>query len=312
MAALYYYYCGSTAGALISAMILGVAGFFFAAVAGYLVGLIGSSNNPVSGLTLSTLIIAALLMVAVGVTGAAGVAAALGVAAVVCCSSAVAGDMLQDMKVGHILGGTPWKMEVGEIIGVIFAGAVLFLPLLVLHQGDINAGGTGFGGKALPAPQAGLMAMLAKGIITGKMAWPLLMTGAFMSVALILIGAPSPMLIAVGMYLPIHTTFAIFTGGVIKYIIEAIAKRKKLNEPQKIRVDNAGILIASGFIAGEALLGLVIAALAFFHITMPHIFATPAAWTGYIVLLILAIIMIKVPLSKAGRPDEAAPPSAMG
>ncbi len=312
MAALYYYYCGSTPGAIISAVILGVAGFFFAAVAGYLVGLIGSSNNPVSGLTLSTLIIAALLMVAVGVTGAAGVAAALGVAAVVCCSSAVAGDMLQDMKVGHILGGTPWKMEIGEIIGVIFAGAVLFLPLLVLHQGDINAGGTGFGGKALPAPQAGLMAMLAKGIITGKMAWPLLMTGAFMSVALILIGAPSPMLIAVGMYLPIHTTFAIFTGGVIKYILEAIARRRKLNEPQKIRVDNAGILIASGFIAGEALLGLVIAAMAFFHITMPHIFASPSAWAGYAVLVILAIIMIKIPLSKAGRPDEAAPPSAMG
>lgn len=312
MAFLYYYFCGSTTGGIVSALVLGVAGFFFAAVSGYLVGLIGSSNNPVSGLTISTLIIAALLMVVLGVKGQAGIAAVLGVAAVVCCSSAVSGDMLQDMKVGYILGGTPWKMELGEIIGVIFAGAVLFLPLLILHQGDINAGGTGFGGKALPAPQAGLMAMLAKGIITGQMAWPLLFVGMFMGLALIAVGAPSPMLVAVGMYLPLHTVFAIFTGGVIRGIMEYFAKRKKLNEAQKIRVDNRGILISSGFIAGEALLGLFAATLAFFNMSMPQIFTDPKAWVGFIILAILAVILIKVPLSKPGSADEPAPPSAMG
>ncbi|HPW45110.1 MAG TPA: oligopeptide transporter, OPT family [bacterium] len=312
MSFLYYYYCGSVLGAFASAMVLGVAGFFFAAVAGYLVGLIGSSNNPVSGLTLSTLVIAALLMVAIGVTGKAGIAAALGVAAVICCSSAIAGDMLQDMKVGYILGGTPWKMELAEIIGVVCAGAVLFLPLLVLHQGDINVGGTGFGGKALPAPQAGLMAMLAKGIITGQMAWPLMMVGAFMGIALILVGAASPMLIAVGMYLPLHTTFAIFAGGVIRHIANLIVKRRKFNEAQKIRTENTGVLVASGFIAGEALIGLLVAALAFFNFNIPSIFDEPKAWVGYIVLAILGYILIKIPISKAGSPDEPAPPSAMG
>src|SRR5574337_2168171 len=113
------------------------AGFFFATVSGYLVGLIGSSNNPVSGLTLSTLIIAALLMVAIGVAGMSGVAAVLGVAAVVCVSSAVAGEMLQDLKVGHILGGKPKSMQIGDILGVLAAAATLFLPLVVLHFSNI-------------------------------------------------------------------------------------------------------------------------------------------------------------------------------
>jgi putative OPT family oligopeptide transporter len=311
MAALYYYFCGSVPGAIIATIVLGIAGFFFAAVAGYLVGLIGSSNNPISGLTLSTLIIAALLMVAVGVSGQAGVAAVLGVAAVVCCSCGVAGDMMQDMKVGQILGGTPWKMEVAEIIGVIVAGAVLFLPLLVLHQGDINAGGVGFGGKDLPAPQAGLMAMLSEGIVNGQMAWPLVISGMFMSVAFILLKAPSPMLIAVGMYLPLETTFAVFVGGAIRYAVDRLGAKRKLNEPQKIRVENNGILLASGLIAGEALMGLFIAALAFFHITMPEIFENPTAWVGYIILALLAFYLIKVPLANAGSPDEPAPPSAM-
>ncbi len=311
MAALYYYFCGSVAGAIIATIVLATAGFFFAAVAGYLVGLIGSSNNPISGLTLSTLIIAALLMVAIGVSGQAGVAAVLGVAAVVCCSCGVAGDMMQDMKVGHILGGTPWKMEVGEIIGVIVAGAVLFLPLLILHQGDINAGGVGFGGKDLPAPQAGLMAMLSEGIVNGQMAWPLVISGMFMSIAFILLKAPSPMLIAVGMYLPLETTFAVFVGGVIRYTVDRLAAKRKLNEPQKIRVENNGILLASGLIAGEALMGLFVAALAFFHITMPEIFENPTAWVGYIILALLAFYLIKVPLANAGSPDEPAPPSAM-
>src|SRR6201997_2100128 len=146
------------AGALVSAAVMIVIGFFFAAVSGNLVGMIGSSNNPVSGLTLCTLVIAALLMVALGVSGTGGVAAVLGVAAVVCVSSAVAGEMLQDLKVGHILGGTPAKMQIGDLFGIVVASFVLFWPLskldFVYH----------FGTAELPAPQAGLMAMLAKGI----------------------------------------------------------------------------------------------------------------------------------------------------
>jgi putative OPT family oligopeptide transporter len=304
MAALYYYFCGSLGGAIVAAVAMAVTGFFFSAVSGYLVGLIGSSNNPISGLTLSTLIIAALLMVLIGVKGEGGVAAVLGVAAVVCCMCGVAGDMLQDLKVGKLLGGTPWKMEIGEIIGVIAAALVMYVPLFILHVGDMKMGGVGFGGKDLPAPQAGLMAMLAKGIVTGQMAWPLVIAGMLMSVSLILIGAPSPMLIAVGMYLPIQTTFAVFVGGVIKWLVDVFGRKKNLNDRQLSRVSNNGILLASGFIAGEALIGLLVAALAFFNIMLPHVFDTPSIWIGLFVLFVLGWILVKIPLGNAGSANE--------
>ncbi|HXK59856.1 MAG TPA: oligopeptide transporter, OPT family, partial [Acidobacteriota bacterium] len=139
---LYHYFSQDLTAALVATLVMIVAGFFFAAVSGYLVGLIGSSNNPISGLTLSTVIVAALLMAALGQTGPAGIAAVLGVAGVICVSAAVAGEMLQDLKVGHILGGTPWKMQVGDLIGVVLAAVVMFFPLLILHQGDIASGGT--------------------------------------------------------------------------------------------------------------------------------------------------------------------------
>lgn len=307
MAALYWYFTGSLVGSIVAALVMAVAGFLFSAVAGYLVGLIGSSNNPISGLTLSTLIIAALLMVAIGVTGESGIIAVLAVAAVVCCTCGVAGDMLQDLKVGHILGGTPWRMEAGEIIGVIAAAAVMFFPLLILHQGDINAGGTGFGGKELPAPQAGLMAMLAEGIVAGKMAWPLVITGMMMAMGLILIGAPSPMLIAVGMYLPLETTFAIFIGGAIRWFVMLVQKRRGYDDAQCVRVENNGILLSSGLIAGEALMGLIIASLAFGNITLPTIFDEPSFGVGLVFLAFLAALLYFVPLKNAGKPgpDDA-------
>ena len=217
--------------------------------------MIGSSNNPVSGLTLCTLVIAALLMVALGVSGTGGVTAVLGIAAVVCVSSAVAGEMLQDLKVGHILGGTPAKMQVGDLLGVVVASLVLFFPLAILDRAYH------FGSPALPAPQAGLMAMLAKGIVGGDMAWPLVIVGILMGFALIMIEVKSVMLFAVGMYLPLGTTFAIFVGGVIRWVTDKLRDRRGLNDAQKARVDNAGVLTASGLIAGEALCGLVIAGL---------------------------------------------------
>jgi putative OPT family oligopeptide transporter len=161
---------------MVAPLVMLVLGFFFAAVSGNLVGLIGSSNNPISGLTLSTLIVAALLMVALGVKGMTGVAAVLGVAAVVCVSSAVAGEMLQDLKVGHILGGTPRSMQIGDILGIVVASLVLYFPLLLLHvqhQGRRHR----LRRPKLSAPQAGLMASLSKGIVGGEMAWPLIMVG---------------------------------------------------------------------------------------------------------------------------------------
>ena len=202
------YFTGAVGAAVVAAVVMLVTGFFFAAVSGNLVGMIGSSNNPLSGLTLATTIVAALTMVIVGAKGDQGVLAVLGVAAVGCVSAAVAGEMLQDLKVGHILGGTPWKMQVGDLIGVVAAGLVMFFPLYMMHTSDVAQFGAagGFGGKTYAAPQAGLMAALSQGIVGGEMAWPLVFVGIAMGISLILIKVRSPMLFSVGMYLPLETT----------------------------------------------------------------------------------------------------------
>jgi putative OPT family oligopeptide transporter len=314
MIGLYYYFISGAhnlstskviAGAVVAAAVMIVLGFFFAAVSGNLVGMIGSSNNPVSGLTLCTLVVAALLMVALGVSGIGGVAAVLGVAAVVCVSSAVAGEMLQDLKAGHILGGTPAKMQMGDIFGTIVASLVLFFPLMVLDKAYH------FGSAALPAPQAGLMAMLAQGIVGGNMAWPLVVVGILMGFAMILVEVKSPMLFSVGMYLPLETTSAIFVGGVIRWFTDKIRDRRGYNDAQKARVDNAGVLTASGLIAGEALCGLVIAGVVGSNHQLWHIDIGDFAFSGLIGMAVLIFVMMKVPLSNAGSPDEPAPPTAI-
>jgi len=314
MIALYYSFIGSAgsltgskiiAGSLVAALVMIVLGFFFAAVSGNLVGMIGSSNNPVSGLTLCTLVVAALLMVALGVSGTGGVAAVLGVAAVVCVSSAVAGEMLQDLKVGHILGGTPAKMQIGDLLGIVVASLVLFFPLAVLDKAYH------FGSPTLSAPQAGLMAMLAKGIVAGDMAWPLVIVGILMGLAMILIEVKSVMLFAVGMYLPLGTTFAIFLGGVIRWVTDKLRDSRGLNDAQKARVDNAGVLTASGLIAGEALCGLVIAGLVGWGHKVTLVTWTAPVWAALVALFVLIFAMVKVPLANAGSPDEPAPPTAI-
>ncbi|HQN07785.1 MAG TPA: oligopeptide transporter, OPT family [Thermoanaerobaculia bacterium] len=317
MVALYFYFTNVLGGALLAAIVMLITGFFFAAVSGNLVGLIGSSNNPISGLTLATTIVAALTMVVIGVKGVEGVAAVLAVAAVVCVSSAVAGEMLQDLKVGHILGGTPWKMQVGDVIGVVIAGAVMFFPLYLLHTSDLasNPGVGGFGGKNLPAPQAGLMAALSQGIVGGEMAWPLVLVGIAMGITLILVRVKSPMLFSVGMYLPLETTFAIFIGGLIRGFVDKLAGKRDFNVAQKARVENAGVLAASGLIAGEALVGLLVAGVVAFRsdnkFPQLEVFSGIAPWLAIPVVALLAAYLIYVPLGKAGAADEPAPPTAV-
>jgi uncharacterized oligopeptide transporter (OPT) family protein len=354
----------------VAALVVVILGFFFSAISGYLVGIMGSSNNPISGLTLTALVITALVMVVLGVKGREGVAAVLGVAAVVCVSAAVAGEMLQDLKAGHILGGTPWRMEMGDLLGVALASVVLFIPLMVLHEGDISAQGTkriaeltaqqvqvvtappdangvaqtytldqvkqlpadqkkavlsldaGFGSKQLAAPQAGLMALLSRGIVEGKMAWPLIIVGMMMGLAFILMQVKSPMLVSVGMYLPLETTFAIFLGGLIKGVVEMVGAKRGLNEAQKVRTENNGVLLAAGLIAGEALVGLLFAAFAFFEVKYQltkfiwgvdktGVTNAPGAfWISLLILAGIAVYLVKVPLDNAGAADEPAPPSA--
>jgi len=310
MIGLYYFLSGNAVASLVAAIVMIVVGFFFAAISGSLVGFIGSSNNPISGLTISTLLIAGLLMVALGATGPAGVAVVLGVAAVVCVSSAVAGELLQDFKVGYILGGTPRTIQIVELIAVVLASLVMYFPLWLLHQGNIEAGGTGFGDKELPAPQAGLMAMLAQGIVGGEMAWPLVVCGMFFGLTLVMANVKSPMLVSVGMYLPFSTTATIMVGGIVRWIAERLAERRGYNEAQKARVENAGVLTASGLIAGEAMVGLVWAGLQFRPKWIPD-FGNENYMIGAAVIGLLAVVMIQMPLGAAGSPDEPAPPTAM-
>ncbi|HUB80081.1 MAG TPA: oligopeptide transporter, OPT family [Bryobacteraceae bacterium] len=312
MIALYLYFAGEISAAVVAAVIMIVLGFFFAAVSGNLVGMIGSSNNPVSGLTLCTLVVAALLMVALGLHGNAGIAAVLGVAAVVCVSSAVAGEMLQDLKAGHILGGTPAKMQIGDLLGIVASSMALFFPLMWLHRAYT------FGTPQLSAPQAGLMASLAQGIVGGNMAWPLVVVGILMGFGLILVEVRSPMLFSVGMYLPLETTFAIFVGGLFRWATDQIRNKGNYNDAQKARIENAGVLTASGLIAGEALCGLVVAGFRAAEKAkgpggkiLPDATWAGTSWLSLIVLIGLAVLMIRLPLRNAGRPDEPAPPTAI-
>jgi len=194
-------------------------------------------------------------------------------------------------------------MQVGDIFGIIVASLVLFFPLMVLDNAYH------FGSPQLSAPQAGLMAMLAQGIVGGSMAWPLVVVGILLGFAMILVKVRSPMLFSVGMYLPLDTTFAIFVGGIIRWITDKLRDKRGLNEAQKARVENAGVLTASGLIAGEALCGLVIAAI--WRGNTPRLFDSPHWITMIIAFIALLLVMVRVPLANAGKPDEPAPPTAI-
>jgi OPT family oligopeptide transporter len=291
---IYYYFTHGLFAAIVAAIIMSITGFLLSAVGGYLVGLVGSSNQPLSGLTLAALIIAALVMLTIGVTGLSGVAAVLGVAAVVCVACSVSGSLIQDLKAGHLLGGTPWKMELVEIIAVILLAFFLMAPIIALHEANLSTGG--IGGRMLPAPQAGLMAQLAKGIVGGQMAWGLLAIGAAFGIAMLLFGAKSPMLVAVGMYLPFETTSAIFIGGLLKWLLDrSVAKR---SAGEKLKIEEKGTLLASGLIAGEAIVGILLAVV--FLLGMPAMatFGFYAEWGGWLSLIgfaSIAYVLIRIP-----------------
>ena len=252
---IYYGFTHGWTASIAAALVMTVSGFFLTAVGCYLVGLVGSSNQPLSGLTLGSLILAALLMVSIGVTGAPGVAAVLGVAAVVSIAASVSGSLIQDLKAGHLLGGTPWKMELVEMLAVALLALFLMLPIIALHEANLATGG--IGGRALPAPQAGLMAQLAKGIVGGQMAWGLLAIGVALGLVMILSGARAPMLIAVGMYLPFETSSAIFVGGAMKWLVDRAMEHRDAAEKQ--HAEDRGTFLASGLIAGEAIVGILLA-----------------------------------------------------
>ncbi len=303
--AIYFSFTHGWKSAIAAALIMTVSGFFLNLVGGYLVGLVGVSNQPLSGLTLGALILAALLMVTIKVTGAAGIAAVLGVAAVVCIAASVSGSLIQDLKAGHLLGGTPWKMELVEMLAVALLALFLMAPIIALHEANLATGG--IGGRALPAPQAGLMAQLAKGIVGGQMAWGLLGIGVALGLVMILCGARAPMLVAVGMYLPFETSSAIFVGGMLKALADRVMAKR--SDTARRQAEDKGTFIASGLIAGEAIMGILLAAV--FLTGVPSLtqaitgqaafpwLAKAGGWLSLAAFLSIGYALVRIPTRRA-------------
>ena len=243
---------------LIGALIILVFGFFFATVSSRMVGLIGSSNNPVSGMSIATLLIATIILKATGSTGASGMVGAIAIGSVICIIAAIAGDTSQDLKTGFLLGSTPRKQQYGELIGVcvsaVAIGAILYL---------LNAA-WGFGSEDLGAPQAMMMKMVIEGVMGGNLPWALVFTGVFIAVAVEILGLPV-LPVAIGIYLPIHLNAGIMAGGLVRLALE---KRKYTSEKAKNDCIQSGILYTSGMIAGEGVVGILLAVFAVLGITL--------------------------------------------
>jgi len=308
MTALYGWYTGGIGGAFMAAVAMTLTGFVLSAVAGYLVGVIGSSSSPTSGLALSSLIVAATLLVGIGVTGSPGVLAVLAVTATVCCATSLAGSVIQDLKVGHLLGGTPWSMQMANLIATVVTAFVLVVPIAMLHNADIALGGAGIGGENLPAPQAGLMAMIAQGIVGGEMAWPLVLMGAALAAGLIMMGCESPMIVAVGMYLDLATVSAIFAGGIIRWAGDRMMAQRRMAAAEIERRVNLGTLLASGMIAGEALTAILLAIAVNVGVTLPGF--DGSGLLALPIFTIVAALLIAIPVrSAAGGAAGGAPPA---
>ena len=235
----------------VGALIIVIFGFFFASVSSRMVGLIGSSNNPVSGMAIATLIIATLLLKATGTDGTTGMVGAIAIGGVICIVAAIAGDTSQDLKTGFIVGATPKKQQLGEMLGVVVSAAAVGFVLYLLNEA------WGYGSEQLPAAQATMMKMLVEGIMNAELPWALIFIGVFVAVMAEILKVPV-MPFAVGMYLPFSLSAGIMAGGVVRFIVEKI----KGSDAEKKERGDRGVLFTSGLIAGEGIMGIALAVLA--------------------------------------------------
>lgn len=238
---------------LLGAFIIVVFGFFFATVSSRMVGLVGSSNNPVSGMAIATLLIATVILKVTGMSGVAGMSSAIAIGSIICIVSAIAGDTSQDLKTGYILGATPRKQQIGEFIGVVAAALAIGGTLYLLNRA------WRFGSNELGAPQATLMKLIVEGVMGGDLPWTLVFIGAFIAVVVEIIGIPV-LPFAIGIYLPVQLNACIMVGGLVRLALD------KLKRDDKETVVNNGILFCSGMIAGEGLVGILLALLAVFGV----------------------------------------------
>jgi putative OPT family oligopeptide transporter len=269
----YQIFVGHIAISLPMAAVMLVAGFLFSAVAGYMAGLVGSSNNPISGITIATIVLSSmlllLLMNMLGIDTANGPAAAIIIGSVVCCAAAIAGDNMQDLKAGRIVGATPWKQQVMQIVGVVSGALVIAPVLMLLHNAYGFRGQEGAGKDALSAVQANLMASVANGVFKGGIPWNFAFIGMGVAVAIIVLDLVleakksnfrTPILaVAIGFYLPLELSVPILFGGLIHWVVSTVRKQYKNKSEEVEGSSKGGLLFASGLITGEALMGIILA-----------------------------------------------------
>ncbi len=283
------------------AVLLVITAFLASAIAGYMAGLLGSSNNPISGVTVAVLLFVSLIMLAFGATGIAGMTIVILMAAVVCCAGAISGDVLQSMAAGEMIGSTPYRQQLAEIFGIIAAAPVLGIVVKALD------GAYGIGTKNLPAPQAFLMGGIVKGVIGGNMVWPYVIAGAFLALVLIMMDIPV-LPVAIGTYLPLSLSIPIFVGGIIRAFIDKIIDKRSTgngNDEElsdwemaikshgvspKEMAHRTGLLFTAGLIAGEAIMGVISAFLIIGHINLKLMQNAPA-WPGMLVWGYIAFLL---------------------
>ncbi|OYD07207.1 OPT family oligopeptide transporter [Paludifilum halophilum] len=261
---------------VVGAVAIAVFGFLFVAVASRIVGIVGSSSSPVSGMTIATVLIVAFIFKMMGMSGEHGMIAALTVGAVVCTALAVAGDISQDLKTGYLVGGTPWKQQLAMMIGVVASGLLVGFVLVVLHEAY------GMGSKELPAPKAMLMKIIIEGMMDGNLPWDLIFLGAATAVVIEFLGLNS-LVVAVGLYLPVHISMPIMIGGLVRWLIDFFSKEEKIRQARR----DTGTLFASGLIAGESLIGVIIAILIAMNVPIPD---SPVTENGFISLAVFLVV----------------------
>ncbi len=283
------------------AILLVIAAFMASAIAGYMAGLLGSSNNPISGVTVAVLLFVSIIMLAFGVTGLAGMTIVILMAAVVCCAGAISGDVLQSMAAGEMIGSTPYRQQLAEIFGIIAAAPVLGIVVKALDSAY------GIGTKNLPAPQAFLMGGIVKGVIGGDMVWPYVIAGAFLALVLILMDIPV-LPVAIGTYLPLSLSIPIFIGGAVRALVDRMINKRSTNNNNdeelsdwemaiqqhgvspKESAHRTGLLFTAGLIAGEAIMGVISAFLIIGHVNLKILQDAPA-WPGMLVWGYIAFIL---------------------
>ena len=267
---------------LLGAFIIVIFGFFFATVSSRMVGLVGSSNNPVSGMAIATLLIATFAIKSSGKTGIDGMTAAIAVGSVICIIAAIAGDTSQDLKTGYLLGATPKKQQMGEMLGVVVSGLAIGGVLYLLDAA------WGYGTAEIPAPQAQLMKMIVEGIMGGNLPWGLVFVGVFLAICLEILRIPV-MPFAIGLYLPIYLNATIMIGGVVRGLLD---RRKGVDEKTKTAQSTDGTLYCAGMIAGEGLVGILLAVFAVFGISLDMSGIVNFGNIGGVVLMIIMILSL--------------------